>query len=534
MSVNILSKNTLYRGSLIIGVLSVILIGAIAAWHQGGNIDAGYLVMFTEQNLAKLGLPNNFKISQSFPAEYVATYGYSVQIWNHYVGELVTWILGEKYSINNGTVYSVRNVITFLVSLLAYWGVYQIIRNITASKFFGWLGVVFLAVIGTSTGNGFYNDKDVPLASGLILLIAVLVNAYLYNNRRVKSSSFIKQTSISLFFGISLTIGSRPGFWPVIVVLLVAIFFVVRKQKKMRSSLIWSVVISMFYVVATNGYLLRSPIWWLENSLTMSTKFPWSGATMIHSTTYPGGYRWYLSFMVAIQTPLVILILFVASVPLTAFFLISRRLRSQSRYQTLIVVNVLLIGFSVGLIFLATVQSSVTYDGARQFLFVYPILAATAAITAWLIFINLHNKIFRILMTVGLSVGILLPAIATLQLFPYQHVYTSEWSLWDTRSSDNMFDNQGVSSKETQEWINQHYRDQKIAIIPEQTFVPYLEDNQLVPTGDKELRLYAQIWRPALIPDYFNHCKQVFSVSRSQFWNKRLLSYVRDCTEKAS
>jgi hypothetical protein len=161
---------------------------------------------------------------------------------------------------------------------------------------------------------------------------------------------------------------------------------------------------------------------------------------------------------------------------------------------------------------------------------VYPLFAALAGISVWWILSNVDSRYVRTLTKAVLAVGFLLPSVATVQLFPYQQVYTSEWSLFDKSTSDNAFDNQGVSSKQTQEWVNRNYQNQKIATIFEQTFVPYLENNELVSTADSNLKLYAQVWRPALIPDYFGDCKRVYAVTRSQFWKKYLLSYVRDCS----
>ncbi len=516
-----------------IGLLAVICIATAAAWRQGGNIDAGSLVNFTVQNLEKLGMTHRLREPVTYPAEFVASYGYSTQILNHYAGELVTLVTGSEYSVGNGIVYSVRNVVTFLISLLAYWGVYQIIVNFTKSQIFSWLGVIFLSITGTFTGNSFYNDKDIPLASGLILLAAVIVNTYLYRVDGLRSTRLVRQTSINLFLGLILTLGTRPGFWPVILLLLVITLVITWQSTAMYKPLVLTTLSAGLYVVITNGYLLRSPVWWFTNSLTMSTKFPFSGAVTIRSDPYAAGYQWYLALMVLIQTPLIILLMFVALVCSVCFFLISKKRRENLQARNFIIVSSLLIALSGGLVFIATVQSTVTYDGARQFLFVYPLLATGAALAAWKIFQQLEKKTFKNLITFVLTVGISAAAVGTLQLFPYQHVYTSEWALWDDRPSDNSFDNQAVSAKETQNWINSHYQDQKIGLLPEQVFTPYLRGNSLVPTSDPEMRFYAQLWRPAMIPDYYVHCPTVFSVTRSQFWNLRLLSYVRDCSLKA-
>ena len=535
MSLKKITRALFIRNGLKIGLLAMISTGTVAAWRQGSNLDAGYLVHFTGQNLEKLGISHRLRDAITYQEEYVASYGYSTQLFNHYAGELVTWLAGSEYSADNEIVYSVRNVVTFFISLLAYWGVYQIIKNFTQSQTFSWLGVIFLSIIGTFTGNSFFNDKDIPLAAGVILLVAATVNTYLYKFDGYRSKMIVRQTWVNLCWGLILTLGTRPGFWPVILLLTVVTLLVARQTTSisMYKSLCWATLSGGLYVVISNGYLLRSPIWWFTNSLTMSTKFPFSGSVTIRSDPYAAGYRWYLAFMVLIQTPLMILLLFFALVCIVCLLMISNRKRADLHNRNFIVISSLLIALSGGLVLIATVQSTVTYDGARQFLFVYPLLATCAALASWKIFNQLDKKLIKNLTTFVVLIGICAPAVGTLQLFPYQHVYTSEWALWDDRPSDNSFDNQAVSAKETQNWINAHYQHQKIGSIPEQAFKPYVQGNSVVATSDENMRLYTQIWRPALIPDYFVHCPIVFSLTRSQFWNLRLLSYVRDCSKKA-
>lgn len=531
MKTNETNRKLLLNGLLITVAVAAIFVGAVSAWREGANFDSRTTMLFNEQNLQQLGYPNNFQSSQTFPKEVVASYGYSVQIINHVLGKFVTNLLGQEFSLNNSNVYSARNLVTFLVSLFAFWGVFQIVRNLTNKNSIGWLGVTCLLAIGSFTGNSLNNDKDVPLASGLVLLLAVLINGYLYRCDLVKSSRFYIQNLIFLFFGTIFTIGSRPGFWPIVFVLLSAILIIYHGYRRMLLSLIGSLLGAMTYVMLTNGYFLHSPLWWFQNAIAMSDKFPWTGQVMIRSQNYPAGYRWYLPFMVLIQTPLLMILLSSFAVGLVVFMLLNKRCRATQTDRKLIVSVLLLSSFSLGLVFIAVVQSAVTYDGARQFLFVYPLIAAISAISSWWVFNNARRKSVRLLTVSALTVGLAVPLLATIQLFPYQHIYTSEWSLWDSTISDNAFDNQAVSSRETQSWINRNYRGKNIAYLPEQTYAPFIKGNKLVSTQDSEMQLYAQLWRPAFLPNNFTQCKQVFALTRSQFWIERVLNLVRDCSQ---
>ena len=88
-----------------------------------------------------------------------------------------------------------------------------------------------------------------------------------------------------------------------------------------------------------------------------------------------------------------------------------------------------------------------------------------------------------------------------------------------------------------QEWINANLTQEREAALFSQNFQPFMRGKTLVDRGDPPGRgdppweIYAQIWRPAQLPDYYEVCPKVYEVSRSIYGQRRILAYARVCND---
>ena len=138
-------------------------------------------------------------------------------------------------------------------------------------------------------------------------------------------------------------------------------------------------------------------------------------------------------------------------------------------------------------------------------------------------------SIFSLGVTAVFAVKLLIDSSS---LFPYNYIYVNEFAQNSQFESRWEFDYYGISAKETQEFINDNYEQINEASIFFQSFVPYMEDDIVnEPTSSTKIDVYAQVWRPAMIPDYFEFCPKVFEVIRNLNGGKISLSYARQCSD---
>ncbi len=499
------------------------LIGLFAAVRVGSNVDSAVMMDFTRANIRVLLHGTDSANYSAATPEVLASYGYTVSTIVYVllrVGALITNTTFDPYS---SSAVAVRNAAVFLVSILAYVGLWISLRTTTSSKRIARVSTALLVLSPAFVGNSFFNEKDIPLASGMILLIAALSIAYCSESLLQTRRSF----AWCLCLGLLLTLGTRPGIWPIVMVIQVVVAQRLWRVGHLRL-LIKPAALALVVLFATNGYLLRNPIWWWGNGLSVSRKFPSSVPVVVNGEFMAPTTRWFGPFMLLLQTPIVVGLGFVIALILLLIRVFRSLLRRSMPDRDLVPI-VIAFGVGAGPVLIGSLSGSALYDAARQYLFVFPLLTLIAGFA-----LNALSKVGRSRLTKGifgtlLTVGLVAPTISVIQLFPYLHVYQNESAIFFDQPSDNWFDNQGISAREAQLWINQNLGERKQTAIYPQNFSPYVADNVLVDSADPEMTVYTQIFRPTLLPDYFGHCPLVHEVSRKLFGSKRLLSYVRLC-----
>ena len=524
------------RRFLIVGCALFVAFGFIAALRQGANVDTGTTTDFSRENLRVL--VRGAQKDDGYPVNsIVASYGYSIQSVWYLLARTYSMLTGSNFNPYSSSAFSLRNGIVFLVSLASYSGTYFVASIISGSRKVGAVAVAILLAVGIFTGNSLMNDKDVPLASGYICLVALVVIRLLLKREELSSRNWqVAQFALGSF-GLIFSLGTRPGLWPVLFAFVFAGVLVERSSRSGLRSLVLGYLAGFFVVLATNGYLLRRPLWWFQNSLSVSSNFPWNGFVVVKGQLKPASPSWYGPLMIFEQLPMVCVIGVLVTVIFTIRSLATTSLRRNSTERRRALAIVVVIGAASGPVLIGVLKESALYDAARQLLFVFPLLASLAALGFFEMYkLSTHNILRRIVIGLA-SVGLASPVLATIQLFPYQHTYGNEVTAFFDAPSDYWFDNQGVSAREVQEWINTNLTQRREAALFPQNFQPFMRGKKLVPRGDPPGRgnppweIYAQIWRPAQLPDYYEVCPKVFEVSRSIYGQRRILAYARVCND---
>lgn len=507
-------------------LLGVVIIGGIGSYRLGTNVDAKVITDFTQANLRVLSGGTSAVDYAAATPDVIASYGYTVQTSAHLVLRVLTWITGGAFDPYSARAYAFRNLVVYVVSLLAYVGVYASAKALRESRKAGWLAVMFLALLPSFVGNALFNEKDVPLAAGIAMLAAAYASV---STRHIDAGDRSRAwfTPVITAGGLILSVGSRPGIWPIACVIVGAVAFWAFRDGQLRRHAL-SIAVAGVILVGTNGYLLHRPMWWLSNAISVSTKFPSGVPVAVRGDFLPPTTKWFGPYILFLQTPVFVLLaagaFAVGSVGLLVRSMSKRftEFRKVSAYG-------LIVGLAFGPVAIGSIGGSALYDAARQYLFVFPLLAIMAAVAVDWLFCRTRSSWMRRGLVAFLVISLVHPTISLAQLFPYAHVYGNEVSQAWSQPSDNWFDNQGVSAKEAQIWINKNLPTRNEAAIYPQNFSPYSPKNRFVDPSDPAMTVYTQVFRPTLLPDYFGHCPLVFEVSRKIFGQKRLLSYVRLC-----
>jgi hypothetical protein len=258
---------------------------------------------------------------------------------------------------------------------------------------------------------------------------------------------------------------------------------------------------------------------------------------MVKGHLHPATPSWYGPLMIFEQVPLVCVIGVLATIVFTIRTVATPSLRKNTTERRRALAIVFVIGAASGPVLIGVLKESALYDAARQLLFVFPLLASLAAVGFFEMYKLSTHKILRRAVIGLASIGLASPVLATIQLFPYQHTYGNEVTAFFDAPSDYWFDNQGVSARKVQEWVNMNLTQEREAALFPQNFEPFMRGKTLVDRGDPPGRgdppweIYAQIWRPSQLPDYYEVCPKVFEVSRSIYGQRRILAYARVCND---
>ncbi len=388
------------------------------------------------------------------------------------------------------------HLILALFSLTGVIFIFLCVYELTKKISWATLSVILLLTLPRFYGDMFTNSKDVaPL---YILAICIYCSLKFFAGNRNKWFLVL----IGVVFGLKASLRIVQIYaYP-----LFAIFAFVHEywieKKKISTILFHQILMALSYVFALHvfqPYLLAHPISGLVDMVTASQKFPQILPLLFDGKIYySNNLRWYyLPKYIAITTPLITLGLFALG---NLFILLKKR--------TLPYLFILAL-FWIPLAMSALLKP-VLYDGWRHFLFVYAPFVIVATVGTWQAFAVLPRKLTYLAISI-ISIGILLPLAAMIQLHPYEYTYFNEVTGGIKGAYQKYeIDYWGESFKETTEWINIHQKQfaSKDGITYVKPCVHMLAEPYLAPKvkiDDSLATLYYCINRPLLPNPGFNH-----------------------------
>jgi hypothetical protein len=546
-----------------------------AAKHLGVGIDQTFDQQSFLNMLERVTGPNRFG---SYPYEEAyrpveESYGFTFQALAFAVSLVISPLLGRSFDPLSIATFTDKNVLVLIVAMIAVWALYHLALSLTRRRFTAATAATALVLIPAFSGHALMNQKDIPLAAGMTCFTAGAV--MFINQMRTSSAHSLTDTgevsrghgapwmiSLLLALGIMFGVGSRPTVAVIfagVMVLMGVIAWWYRDNWAANGSqdrLIVTSVIALslggVVVLITNPASLPNPVGWLMNAIEQTRNFSfWSGSVLVRGELIPHDAqpRWYLPFMLFIQTPVVILL----SATVGAVHLLYRAITvTGDRAGRLMMWTPVLAQVSLAVAGVA--GGSLFYNAARQALFVLPIIALLAGIGFVAIFDLLRATRAQRLAVALLAVLVAMPIIDSVRLFPYQYVYVNELERSGRVVSRYEFDYWGISGREAMDWVNQNNPDAALRHVPIWVYPQFAGDDAVIvdPLFDQRLdswknqfsgrrvvsdwdevpdrpRLWVGNYYPSWGSDIFTDCPIVHTVTRP-LWNQNIpLSLIRRC-----
>lgn len=343
---------------------------------------------------------------------------------NTYVYAPVTMLLLHGWSVLWGVegwhevaatshAYDVRHLGVVVIALVGLATVAAIGRVVLGSWRWGVVAAAVLAAVPLWTGHSMFNVKDVPVATGhtLVTLALILHVSDAPTRPLVRVARFG-----CLVAGLVLTLGTRPGMWAGIgVVLVVAIVGVVLVSTTRRTAtsslaeLLSACAAAAAALVAIYPRLFGSPLRALPRTSETSSSFR-DGQT---------SDRLYVPRHLVEDLPTLLTAFALTGTVVAITVLLRRAHRDQVTAARLSLIGAQAFTLPV----VAVVLGSDLYHGLRQLLFAMPALAVLAAFgMAWW-WERPRPRPRVLLVTAGLA--LVLPTIDQVTLQPYQTTYVN-------------------------------------------------------------------------------------------------------------
>jgi len=332
--------------------------------------------------------------------------------------------------------YQARHIAVALMSIVGLAAVAAIARLLFKSWRWALLAVALSVSIPLFLGHSMFNIKDAPVAAAFSLLTLGLV----VMSVRVLTRRVLLLATLSQIAAVVLGLGNRPGIWVAFVaswsgtVLLLAINDA-RTADPRRALALGAMRVASIAVAVVVGYAILwviypvafdEPFALLRDSLLASQAFPWSGETLTAGSLMPAQPPWtYVPLWLGAQLPLVVSVF--ALVGLVSWAIAYLRALRMGRGSAPWVRGAIPVVLQATVVPVgAVVLGATLYGGVRQFLFMFPAVAIVSAL-------GIHEVISALerlgrrwvtnLVWVGVLIGLIVPLVSQIRLFPYNFAY---------------------------------------------------------------------------------------------------------------
>jgi hypothetical protein len=308
---------------------------------------------------------------------------------------------GHSYSI-------LLHVLTFLCAIAAAAYTRRLVSLVTGDRDAGFLAGATLLLIPYWIGYGFFDYKDMPVATGVIAA-TYYAAAYLNDGRSRTSFCFF----LALFFIGIQKLAAIPLSLPACLAVLIA---ALRQPSARRFAILTgqgAICLLLLYLATPPAWL--EPVDFAITDLRYMSQHGWGNCTLTAGECigrdYENGNGYsvlkYLAIWYGVQSPLLFWVGFIVSI-----YLYCRSFRDFRSGQHLIVASL------AWPILAIAIRNSTLYDGIRHTLFLVPLAVAT-------VFVIIPGSFWR-QQRWWLAGYFLFLVVDSLKLQPYQHVWFNE------------------------------------------------------------------------------------------------------------
>jgi hypothetical protein len=319
-------------------------------------------------------------------------------------------------NLKDNNIYYFRHFASFFLFFVSLIFFFKIIKNRTNSDLYGLLGCSLIIVHPHIFSHSFFNSKDIPLMSFMIIS--------LYFGFKFISRQNIKYAILFSFFT-ALAFSTRIIGIIILPFLLFYFFFNIDKKNKIKFVYFSLIILffSLLFGIMTWPFLWEAPIMNFKYALNYMSHHPWSNEVLffgerINATNLP----WYYIFvMFLFTTPIFIVFLILSSFLYffyETFYQIKYNKLCIKFFEDLFILCIIFIP-----IFFAIVLKATIYDSWRHFFFIYPFII--------FFIVNFLNKIkkykffhnLKYLFIGFIIINIFYYFIWSIKTHPHQHIY---------------------------------------------------------------------------------------------------------------
>jgi hypothetical protein len=351
------------------------------------------------------------------------------------------------YSVAPELKHPVRSTVTALFGLLSVPALFRLARAVGA-QWAGPLAALGLLTMPVFFGHAFINSKDLPLAAAFAWAVLALVS-FVRAGRDVPW-----RTTVLCGLGLGLPLTIRPGTWPILMFLFLALAAFANLVERSRLpplrhaatlvALSWGVMVLLW--PWAHGNPLANPLAAMAVANAFPTVVPvLFDGSVVSSDQLP---RRYLLYMLGVKTPIALLLLgLLGALVGGARILRERASENLGRWVCLL--------WLVAPLAAWTLLTPNIYDGVRHFLFVLPALALWAGVGAVWAMDALGTSRLGYRSSAALVVLLLaFPVGDLIRLHPYEMTYFNR-IVGGTRGAADRFETDYwvTSYREAAEWI---------------------------------------------------------------------------------
>jgi heme/copper-type cytochrome/quinol oxidase subunit 2 len=420
--------------------------------------------------------------------------------------ELPLIIIEEVFNLEDTrSIYMMRHLVTHFFFLVACYFLFILIDFLYKNKLLATVGFLLLALYPRIYAHSFFNTKDLPFLSMLVICLYYFVKAF----DKKSILNFIK-LGICVGLLINLRIMGVLILSGTLSVLLLDLLLKKEKIIQLKSILVF-LIFSCVTLYITWPFLWKDPLNNFILAFENMSSFRWGRLVlykgeMIKATELGWDYipTWF-----TITTPLVYILLGVFGFLLLVLQFFKRP--SDFLHNSIKRTNMLFLGYFIAPILAVIILHSVVYDGWRQMFFIYP--SFVLLIIYGLSHLLKRRKLFITAIS-ALVITFLFTAGSMIRNFPVNNVYFSELLTFtppEYLRKNYEMDYWGVSYKQSLEHILKVDSDSSINIsvenppgITNTLILPYDERKRFNHVGTNEAKYFITNyrWHPQEYSEY--------------------------------